>query len=119
MFIIYGIPNCDTIKKVRTWFESNRIPYQFHDYKKEGIGKAKLQTWLKQKDWSVLVNTKSTTWKNLGEKERALVNNAKSALPLMEQQTSVIKRPVIEKDDKIIAVGFNEQEYKNLFIKKP
>ena len=115
MYTLYGIPNCDTVKKTRTWLDSHRIPYEFHDYKKEGISKAKLQSWLKQKDWTVLVNTKSTTWRELDEKQRSAVTGASTAIPLMESQTSVIKRPIIEKDGRIIAVGFNEAEYLKLF----
>lgn len=113
--IIYGIPNCDTIKKTLDWFKKNKIEFQFHDYKKEGITKAKLTGWSKMTDWSILLNKKGTTYKKLSAEEQEHISNAKTAINFMAENTSSIKRPVIEYGEKIL-VGFNETEYQQLFL---
>lgn len=112
MFILYGIPNCDTMKKARTWLDSHGIAYQFHDYKKQGISADKLQSWLSQYPWETLVNRAGTTWKKLAEEEKAM--DAASALALMQAKPSLIKRPIIEAE-RIVAVGFRPEEYERLF----
>ena len=117
MYIVYGIPNCDTVKKVLTWLQNYNIPYQFHDYKKEGITPAKLKNWTGQVGWETILNKKSTTWRELDAKTQALVTNEKAAIALMTEHTSSIKRPVIEKDEKVITVGYNEAVYEKLFKK--
>jgi arsenate reductase len=117
MYIVYGIPNCDTVKKVLTWLQNHKIPYQFHDYKKEGITPAKLKNWAGQVGWETILNKKSTTWRELDAKTQASVINEKAAIALMTAHTSSIKRPVIEKDEKVITVGFNEAAYEKLFKK--
>jgi arsenate reductase len=110
---LYGIPNCDTVKKARTWLTEQGIDYVFHDYKKEGITPEKLASWLAQKDWTVLVNTRGTTWRQLSEAEKAAASSPGGALELMLTQHSVIKRPVIETDH-ILAVGFDAQEWNGI-----
>jgi Spx/MgsR family transcriptional regulator len=115
MYIVYGIPNCDTVKKVFNWFQARKIAYQFHDYKKEGILPAQLKKWCGQVGWETLLNKKSTTWRGLDAKTQASIVNEKSAVQLMTEHTSIIKRPVIEKEGKVIAVGFNETAYQNIF----
>lgn len=112
MYTIYGIANCDTMKKAITWLKDNNIPVEFHDYKKKGISAEKLQEWLTQKPWDVLINKAGTTWKKLSEEEKAIDNE--SALQLMLEKTSLIKRPIIE-SDKIVAMGFNPENYQQLF----
>ena len=117
MFTVYGIPNCNTVKKARTWLEQNGIEYNFHDYKKKGITPEKIQTWFKQFPWEKLVNKAGTTWKTLSEEEKASVQNENSAIDLMILKTSVIKRPIIEGyARKVIAVGFSEKEYEEIFL---
>lgn len=110
---MYGIPNCDTIKKAKKWLEANGVDYEFHNYKKEGITKAKLKDWCKQVDWEILLNRRGTTWRKLDDATKESINKT-SAIDIMTEETSIIKRPVIETGDKII-VGFSEDEYKVSF----
>lgn len=117
MYTIYGIPNCDTMKKVFTWFTEHKIPYTFHDYKKEGISAAKLKAWSEQVSWEILLNKRGTTWKELDSKTQATINNEKAAIKLMIENTSSIKRPVIEKGEKVITVGYDAAAYEKLFKK--
>lgn len=109
--IIYGIPNCDTIKKTLGWFTKNKIEFEFHDYKKSGISKEKLNAWCKLAGWEIVLNKKSSTWRNLPKEEQEKITNQTKAIALMQHQNSIIKRPVIEIGDKIL-VGFDE----NIFI---
>lgn len=113
MISMYGIPNCDTIKKAKKWLEANGIDYEFHNYKKQGITKAKLKDWCKQVDWEILLNRRGTTWRKLDDATKEGINKT-SAIDIMAEETSIIKRPVIEAGDKII-VGFSEDEYKSTF----
>ncbi len=115
MYIVYGIPNCDTVKKVLTWLQKHKITYQFHDYKKEGISPGKLKNWCEQVGWETVLNKKSTTWRELDPKTQASITNEKAAIKLMVENTSSIKRTVIEKDEKVMVVGFNESAYEKLF----
>lgn len=104
---VYGIPNCDTIKKTLDWYKKKNIPVEFHDYKKLGIKKEKLSHWCKEVGWEVLLNKKSTTWRSLSPADQRMVINENVAIKLMIEFPSIIKRPVIEMNDKIM-VGFNE-----------
>ncbi len=115
MYTVYGIPNCDTVKKTLDWLTEHDVPFSFHNYKKEGITTAKLKSWCKQKGWEVLLNKKSSTWRGLDEATQASITNEKTAIALMATSTSIIKRPVIEKDETVVAVGFNATEYKKIF----
>jgi arsenate reductase len=108
MYTVYGIPNCDTVKKVRVWLDSHKIQYDFHNYKTDGIAPAKLKKWCEQVGWETILNKKGTTWRALDEATKASINNEKKAIKLLTENTSAIKRPVIEKDGKIVAVGFDE-----------
>ncbi|KAA5533462.1 ArsC family reductase [Taibaiella lutea] len=116
MYTLYGIPNCDSVKKARTFLEANSIPYTFHDYKKEGISKAKLTQWSKQLGWENLINKNSTTWKELDEAIKNDVTTQAAAINVMMEYTSAIKRPIIMKDDAIVAIRFNEAEYQKVFL---
>jgi arsenate reductase (glutaredoxin) len=109
--IVYGIPNCDTTKKALVWFKANKITFTFHDYKQEGISKAKLEAWCKKTGWETLFNKRSTTWRELSEAEQKKVIGQTAAIKIMMDHNSIIKRPVIEIDEKLI-VGFNEDEIK-------
>ena len=104
---VYGIPNCDTIKKTLDWYKKKNIPVEFYDYKKYGIKKEKLSHWCKEVGWEVLLNKKSTTWRSLTTEDQQQVTNEKMAIKLMIEFPSIIKRPVIELNNKIM-VGFNE-----------
>ncbi|MCE7066890.1 ArsC family reductase [Dyadobacter sp. CY326] len=117
MLTVYGIPNCDTVKKARTWLEKHNIEYAFHNYKTDGIGKDRIKVWFKQYPWDKVVNKASTTWKGLSDEEIALITDEKSAAKLMISHTSVIKRPLIEDESgKAVALGFSEKDYQEKFL---
>ena len=111
MITLYGIPNCDTVKKARTWLEQAGLSYQFHDFKKAGLDKTTVSAWLKEVPWEILVNKKGTTWRGLPDATKALVIDATSATALMLENTSVIKRPVLCTNNQVL-VGFDADLYK-------
>lgn len=115
MYTVYGIPNCNTVKKAIDWLKSNHIAYEFHDYKKRGITEGELKKWCRQVGWETLLNKKGTTWRALDEAAQTAVLNEADAIALMKDKTSIIKRPVITKDNKILAMGFDEVVYKEVF----
>ena len=92
---LYGIPNCDTVKKARAWFDAQGLPYAFHDFKKQGVPD-RLAAWTAAVGWEKLVNRQGTTWRRLDSQTQASVQDAASASALMQAQPSVIKRPVVE-----------------------
>jgi arsenate reductase len=106
---LYGIPNCDTMKKARSWLESQRVDYEFHDYKKSGIERAKLESWVRSAGWEVLLNRAGTTFRNLPDAAKANLTEAK-AVKLMLEQPSMIKRPVLERGETLL-VGFSPEKY--------
>jgi arsenate reductase len=114
--VLFGIPNCNTVKKATEWLNANDISYTFHDYKKQGIDSATLKNWSSQVGWEILVNKKGTTWRALDDATQAATTNQKKAIELMIQNPSIIKRPVIETEGKILAIGFDEEKYKAAFL---
>ncbi|MCB9262135.1 MAG: Spx/MgsR family RNA polymerase-binding regulatory protein [Flavobacteriales bacterium] len=112
---LYGIPNCDTVKKASVWLENKSIPFQFHDFKKDGLETETIVDWLNYMPNQTLINRKSTTFRSLSESDKINLNDDKLAPQIASQNSSIVKRPVLEIDGKIIAVGFDEEEYKNLF----
>ena len=113
--IVYGIKSCDSVKKATTWLTKMKIKFEFHDYKTKGIAPTKLKEWTKQVGWESLVNKRGTTWRQLDEQVQAKVTNETSAIALMAEKTSIIKRPLIEDKGKVMALGFDEAEYKKKF----
>ncbi|OWW22203.1 ArsC family reductase [Noviherbaspirillum denitrificans] len=113
---LYGIPNCDTVKKARTWLDKNGIAHTFHDFKKAGLTPALVNGWLKQLEWDVLVNRKGTTWRALPDERKAAIADAQSAAALMLESPSVIKRPVLDFDG-AMHVGFSDTNYQQIFKK--
>ncbi len=113
MATLYGIKNCDTMKKAWTWLDSKKVAYAFHDYKKAGIDKPTLEGWVKKVGWEVLLNRAGTTFKKLPDADRENVTE-KKAIALMLAQPSMIKRPVLDAKGKL-TVGFKPDEYKKLF----
>ncbi len=109
MLTVYGIPNCDTIKKTLNWLKINNIEYQFHDYKKQGISREKIENWLSQSEWNLLVNRAGTTFKQLTEEQKAAIQSNEGALGLMLENPSVIKRPIIEANGKIVKIGWKPE----------
>lgn len=110
MLIVYGIPNCNTVKKARTWLDEQALAYTFHDYKKLGVPADRLQDWIDQVGWEVLVNRQGTTWRQLDEATKAGVVDAASARALMLDKASVIKRPLIERAGRVLSVGFDDKK---------
>jgi transcriptional regulator, Spx/MgsR family len=110
--VLYGIPNCDTMKKARSWLESHGVGYAFHDYKTSGIERAKLESWTKTVGWEVLLNRTGTTFRKLPDKAKENLDEAK-AIKLMLEQPSMIKRPVLERG-KSLMVGFSPEKYSAL-----
>jgi arsenate reductase len=106
---IYGIKNCDTMKKARAWLDGHGVPYDFHDYKAAGIAKDKLKQWSDEVGWETLLNRAGTTFKKLPDADREGLNERK-ALALMAAQPSMIKRPVLDLGGKLL-VGFKEDVY--------
>lgn len=113
--IIYGIPNCDTVKKTIAWFTAQQLPYKFHDYKTLGITAAKISEWAGSVNWELLVNKKSSTWRQLLPQMDGLSLTKQRAINLMIQHTSLIKRPVVEAAG-LLLVGFNEAQYSTQFL---
>jgi arsenate reductase (glutaredoxin) len=113
MATIYGIKNCDTMKKARSWLEAHKIAHDFHDYKTTGIDKATLEGWVKKVGWQVLLNRAGTTFRKLPEGDKEDITEEK-AVALMLAQPSMIKRPVLDIKGRL-TVGFKPEEYKRLF----
>lgn len=115
MLTVYGIPNCNTVKKARTWLDEHGVAYTFHDFKKLGIDEATLNLWLTQQPWEKLINRAGLTWRGLSDEAKAAITDNASANALMQAKTSVIKRPVLvqnqEQGQQILALGFSETEY--------
>ena len=105
--VVYGIANCDTVKRARVWLAEHGRAYRFHDFKKAGVPGDRLDAWLGAAGWQALVNRSGTTWRKLDEGQRAAVQDAASARALMLAQPSVVKRPVVEWPDGRITVGFD------------
>jgi arsenate reductase len=114
---VYGIPNCNTVKKAIDWLKGNDVDFEFHDYKKKGITKEKLLEWSKKVGWEKLLNKKGTTWRALESDQQQKITDESSAIDLMIEKPSIIKRPVIELNNKLL-VGFVEEEYINSLKKK-
>lgn len=113
---MFGIANCDTIKKARKFLESNQIEYQFHDFRKDGIDDQRLEKWLKLTTLDKLTNKRSTSWRGLSDEQKAIFSNTQDithAIPILIEQPTLIKRPVLEMDDQLI-IGFKESDYQQL-----
>ena len=113
---IYGIPNCDTMKKARAWLDSHGIAYGFHDYRASGLERDRLKGWAQKVGWERLLNKASTTFRELPDKDKAAIDEAK-AIALMLAQPTMIKRPVLDKDG-ALTVGFKPDVYEELFRKR-
>ena len=122
---LYGIPNCNTVKKARSWLETHGIAYEFHDFKKQGVTQALLSGWIKQVGWQKLLKKTGPTWGQLPDAVKASIKDDTSALALMLEKPNVIKRPVLEHNGKVLATGFSGRggnapvEYENLLARFP
>ena len=109
---LYGIRNCDTMKKARTWLDGHGIAYEFHDYKVSGIDRAHLERWCREVGWEILLNRAGTTFRQLPQEQQAPLDERR-AIALMMQQPSLIKRPVLE-SGRALLVGFRPDAYQSL-----
>jgi Spx/MgsR family transcriptional regulator len=118
MITLYGIPNCDTVKKSRAWFDSQGTRYQFHDFKKQGVPEDAADAWLAALGWEALVNKKGSTWRKLDAATQAAVVDAASAKALMLAQPSVIKRPVVVAQapgrSPQVCLGFSPEQWQGM-----
>ncbi|HET7910778.1 MAG TPA: ArsC family reductase [Pseudolabrys sp.] len=111
---IYGIKNCDTMKKARAWLDKHGVDYAFHDYKSAGIDRSQLERWAKKVGWETLLNRAGTTFRKLPDKDKDGITATK-AMALMLKQPSMIKRPVLEAGDGKLLVGFRPEQYAAIF----
>lgn len=115
MYTVYGIPNCDSVKKALQWLEANGQAFTFHDFKKKGINAKKLERWINQQGLQKIMNAKSATWRQLSPEEQEKAQHIPDAITLLTQKTSLIKRPVIEQRGKVLALGFSAPLFETLF----
>jgi len=108
---VYGIPNCDTVKKARTWLTEHGVSHTFHDFKKQSVPVELLPQWIDSVGWQTLVNRKGTTWRKLVEATRAAVTDDATATALMLAHPSVVKRPVVMWSDGSLSVGFDTEVF--------
>lgn len=106
---VYGIPNCDTVKRARAWLDAQGLAYDFHDYKKAGVPAAELQRWIVEFGWDKVINRAGTTWRKLDEAAKADVSDGASAAALAQVQPSVIKRPIVQWQDGRLSLGFSPE----------
>ena len=111
---MYGIRNCDTVKKARAWLQEHRVAFDFHDYKSAGIDRDRIASWAAELGWERLLNRSGTTFRKLADEQKQGLNEAK-AIELMEQQPSMIRRPLIEKDGRLL-VGFDPERYRQVLL---
>jgi Spx/MgsR family transcriptional regulator len=114
MITMFGIKNCDTIKKARKWLEAEGIEYQFHDYKKEGLSSEMLNAWIADLGWEALVNKRGTTWRKLPEDSKESMDEA-AAIQVMLENASIIKRPLMVDASNNKLLGFKAEEYQEFF----
>jgi arsenate reductase len=113
MITLYGIPNCDTMKKARAWLDAHAIAYDFHDYKKSGIDEKTLRRWVEELGWQALLNTRGMMWRKLPQASRDTIDEA-SAIALMRETPSIIRRPVLD-TGRARYVGFKPEQYEQIF----
>jgi arsenate reductase len=115
---LYGIPNCDTVKKARVWLAEQGIDFIFHDFKKNGLDKATVENWLHYLSLEVLINRKGTTWRALSDQQKASVSDPQAAIALMLTAPSLIKRPVlqiVQGSEQKMSVGFSAAQFQPIF----
>jgi len=113
--VVYGIPNCDTVKKARVWLEEHGVEFEFHDFKKAGVSDALVQDWLKDVSLDQLINKRGTTWRGLSDVHKAEADTTAGAIALMIHKPSIIKRPVLAVNGRVKTLGFSAEQYETLF----
>lgn len=111
MIKVYGIPNCNSVKKAITWLKDHNLEYEFHDFKKEGVNADQLKSWSAVFGWEQVLNKKGTTWRKLDPAQQQNVTDENTAIEVMVANPSAIKRPVILKDEQPVLLGYNEAVY--------
>ena len=111
---LYGIPNCQTVKKARTWLESHQIDYQFYDFKKQVVDESLINEWLKHVDWTQLINRSGMTYRKLSDPQKEQSQTQAGAISLMILNPSMIKRPILD-NSKMLYLGFKEADYQSIF----
>ena len=119
MLTMYGIKNCDTVKKARKYLDANGVAYRFHDYRADGLDAPMLQKFIDKLGWEALLNTRGTTWRRLSEAERAAVSDDDSARELMLAQPAIIKRPLLCGAGGSMLLGFNEETCQSFIQEQP
>jgi Spx/MgsR family transcriptional regulator len=114
---LFGIANCNTVKKARAWLDEHHIAAEFHDFKKLGVNEPMLRDWIAQVGWENLLNRKGTTWRQLPDEIKTSIRDEAGAIRLMLEKPSAIKRPVVERGSKVAHIGFDETTYQTLFGK--
>lgn len=115
MITVFGIKNCDTVKKALRWLDEYRIEYSFHDFKSKGVSEEKLKSWCAHFGWEVVLNKKGLTWKQLAKEDQDKIKSETDAIRLMKEKTSIIKRPILENREKPVSIGFNDAEFTQKF----
>lgn len=115
MVTIFGIPNCDMVQKAVKWLTANNIPYKFHNFREDGLDKKTIENWLKHLPLNKLVNTRSTTFRELGDAAKTALTNDAKAIELMLQHNTIIKRPVWEIDSNTYFLGWDEKQVQQMF----
>ena len=119
--MVYGIKNCSTVKKALTWFDSHKIKYEFFDLKKEALDEPTLTAWFKRLPnhltWEMLINKSGMTWRNLTDREKKLGDKKETAIQLIIEKPTVMKRPLVAIEKKVVSLGFDEATFKQLFKK--
>ncbi len=113
--VMYGIKNCDTVKKARRWLDAQQIAYRFHEYRADGLDAALLDTFIAELGWEALLNTRGTTWRKLDDARRESIQNVPSAAELMLEMPAIIKRPLLCAPGKPMLLGFTEASYERYF----
>lgn len=113
MLKLYGIKNCDTIKKARQWLDQQGVVYHFHDYRADGLQEAQLRDFVARLGWQALLNTRGTTWRKLDEAQRNACDNADAAIVLMLAQPALIKRPLLDDGNQHALLGFSNESYQH------
>jgi len=113
MTTLYGIPNCDTMKKARKWLDEAGVEYQFHNYKKDGLDPTLAEQWLSELGWEALINKRGTTWRALTDEQKTNMDN-QNALAVMLDNPSIIKRPLLDTGSSK-TLGFKAEQYESLF----
>ncbi|MES1982195.1 MAG: ArsC family reductase [Pseudomonadota bacterium] len=112
---LYGIPNCDTVRKARAWLDQHAIALSFHDFRKQGVPAELAQHWLEQLGWQQLINRKGLTWRALSQQRKDTIDNNLAALQLMVEQPSIIRRPLLEQQGRVLHLGYDPASYAKIF----